>query len=97
VLVAGVARNVPLDAAGKIGPEFQQSTAMLRVHDQSGDQRVARESSVCRGERTQILGELRTAPRLFSNRSGYINQIIALDNVVEGLKARNMRNSTIPR
>jgi hypothetical protein len=71
VLVAGVARNVPLDAAGKIGPEFQQSTAMLA---ESMTNRV----STCLQENPrfaeasaqQILRELKTGPQgLFANRT----------------------------
>lgn len=88
VLVAGVARNVPLDAAGKINPEFQQSTAMLQSMTNRVTNVLQENPRFAEGERTQILSELRTAPRLFSNRNGYINQIIALDNVVDGLQSR---------
>jgi hypothetical protein len=48
-------------------------------------------------ERKQILGELNIAPRLFANKNGYINQIIALDNVVEGLQGRAERVRDEPK
>ena len=40
------------------------------------------------GERKQILNELKIAPRLFANKSSYMNQIIALDNVIEGIESK---------
>jgi hypothetical protein len=43
------------------------------------------------------LGELNIAPRLFANKNGYINQIIALDNVVEGLQGRAERVRDEPK
>ena len=88
VLVAGVVRNVPLDAAGKIGPEFQQSTAMLQSMTNRVVNVLQENPRFAVAEQQQILKELKTAPRLFSNKNGYINQIIALDNVVEGLQKR---------
>jgi hypothetical protein len=88
VLVAGVARNVPLDAAGTIGPEFQQSTAMLQSMTNRVVNVLQENPRFPVAEQQQILKELKTAPRLFSNKNGYINQIIALDNVVEGLQKR---------
>jgi hypothetical protein len=97
VLVAGVARNVPLDAAGKISPEFQQSTAMLQSMTNRVVNVLQENPRFAEGERTQILGELRTAPRVFSNKNGYINQIIALDNVVEGLQSRAERIRDEPK
>jgi hypothetical protein len=88
VLVAGVARNVPLDVAGKIGPEFQQSTAMLQSMTNRVVNVLQENPRFAVAEQQQILKELKTAPRVFSNKNGYINQIIALDNVVEGLQKR---------
>jgi hypothetical protein len=88
VLVAGVARNVPLDVAGTIGPEFQQSTAMLQSMTNRVVNVLQENPRFAVAEQQQILKELKTAPRLFSNKNGYINQIIALDNVVEGLQKR---------
>lgn len=88
VLVSGVARNVPLDVAGTIGPEFQQGTAMLQSMTNRVVNVLQENPRFAVSEQQQILKELRTAPRLFSNKNGYINQIIALDNVVEGLQKR---------
>jgi hypothetical protein len=88
VLVSGVARNVPLNAAGSIGPEFQQSTAMLDSMTNRVVNTLQENPRFAEGERTQILNELKLAPRLFSNKNGYINQIIALDNVLEGIEKK---------
>jgi len=88
VLVSGVARNVPLDAAGKIGPEFQQSTAMLDSMTNRVVNTLQENPRFAEGERTQILNELKLAPRLFANKNGYINQIISLDNVLEGIEKK---------
>lgn len=95
VLVAGIARNVPIDAAGKIAPDFQQSTTMLQSMTNRIVNVLQENPRFAEGERTQILDELRTAPRVFSNRSGYINTIIALDKVMEDLekKATNIINN----
>jgi hypothetical protein len=97
VLVAGVARNVPLDAAGTIGPEFQQSTAMLDSMTNRVVNVLQENPRFADAERKQILGELKLAPRLFSNKNGYINQIIALDNVIEGLQSRAERVRDEPK
>lgn len=95
VLVAGVARNVPLDAAGKIAPDFQQSTTMLKSMTNRIVNVLQENPRFPEGERKQILSELGTAPSMLSNRNGYINTIIALDNVMEGLqkKANNIINN----
>lgn len=85
VLFSGVARNVPLDVAGKMAPEFQQSTAMLDSMTNRVVNALQENPRFAEGERTQILRELKLAPRLFANKNGYINQIIALDNVLEGI------------
>jgi len=94
VLVAGVARNVPLSAAGNIGPEFQQSTAMLESMTNRVVNTLQENPRFADAERQQILGELKLAPRIFSNKNSYINQIIGLDNVLEGIekKTRNIQN-----
>lgn len=88
VLVAGVARNVPLSAAGNIGPEFQQSTAMIESMTNRVVNTLQENPRFAEGERTQILGELKLTPRLFSNKNAYINQIISLDNVLEGIEKK---------
>jgi len=88
VLVAGVARNVPLSAAGSIGPEFQQSTTMIESMTNRVVNTLQENPRFAEGERTQILGELKLTPRLFSNKNAYINQIISLDNVLEGIEKK---------
>jgi hypothetical protein len=90
VLVAGVARNVPLDAAGRIKPEFQQSTAMLDSMTNRVVNTLQENPRFAEGERQQILGELKLAPRMFANKNGYINQIIGLDNVLEGIENKTL-------
>jgi hypothetical protein len=90
VLVAGLARNVPLDVAGRVGPEFQQSTAMLDSMTNRVVNTLQENPRFAEGERTQILNELKIAPRLFSNKSAYMNQIIALDNVIESIEKKTM-------
>jgi hypothetical protein len=90
VLVAGVARNVPLDAAGKIRPEFQQSTAMLDSMTNRVVNTLQENPRFAEGERTQILSELKLTPRMFANKNGYINQIIGLDNVLEGIENKTL-------
>jgi hypothetical protein len=88
VLVAGVARNVPLSAAGNIGPEFQQSTTMIESMTNRVVNTLQENPRFAEGERQQILGELKLTPRLFSNKNAYINQIISLDNVLEGIEKK---------
>jgi hypothetical protein len=88
VLVAGVARSVPLDVAGKMGPEFQQSTAMLESMTNRVVNTLQENPRFAEGERQQILGELKLAPRMFANKNSFINQIIGLDNVLEGIEKK---------
>lgn len=90
VLVSGVARNVPLDVAGTIGPEFQQSTAMLDSMTNRVVNTLQENPRFAEGERKQILNELKLAPRVFANKNGYINQLIGLDNVLEGIEKKTM-------
>jgi hypothetical protein len=86
VMVAGVARNVPVDAVGKIGPEFQQSTAMLTSMSNRIVNALQENPRFAETERAMIKKELDIEPRLLSNKNAYINQIIALDNVLEGIE-----------
>ena len=88
VLVAGIARNVPVDAAGKIAPDFQQSTTMLKSMTNRIVNVLQENPRFPEGERKQILDELGTAPSVFSNRNGYINTIVALDKVMEDLQKK---------
>jgi len=77
-----------LSAAGNIGPEFQQSTAMLESMTNRVVNTLQENPRFAEGERKQILDEVRLAPRLFSNKNGYINSIIALDKVLEGIEKK---------
>jgi hypothetical protein len=86
VMVAGVARNVPIDAVGKIGPEFQQSTAMVTTMANRIVNALQENPRFAEAERAMIKKELDIEPRLLSNKNAYINQIIALDNVLESIE-----------
>jgi hypothetical protein len=97
VMVAGVARNVPVDAVGKIGPEFQQSTAMLTSMSNRIVNALQENPRFAETERAMIKKELDIEPRLLSNKNAYINQIIALDNVLEGIENKTYRVLNEPR
>jgi hypothetical protein len=86
VLVAGVARNIPLEAAGRIKPEFQQATTMLENMRNRVVNVLQENPRFAEGERKQILGELDLGPRLLANKQSFINQIIALDNVFNSIE-----------
>ena len=86
VLVAGVARNIPLEAAGGIKPEFQQATTMLENMRNRVVNVLQENPRFAEGERKQILGELDLGPGLLANKQSFINQIIALDNVFNSIE-----------
>ena len=88
VLVAGVARNIPLEAAGRIKPEFQQATTMLENMRNRVVNVLQENPRFAEGERKQILSELNLGPRLLDNKQSFINQIIALDNVFSGIEEK---------
>ena len=97
VLVAGFARNVPLDVAGTIKPEFQQSTTMLTSLTNRVVNTLQENPRFAEGERTQILSELKLDPSLLTNKNAYINQIIALDNVIEGIEKKTQTILSTPK
>ena len=97
VLVAGVARNVPLDAAGKIGPEFQQSTAMLKSMTNRIVNALQESPRFAETERAMIKKELDIEPRLLSNANAYINQVIALDNAFEKIENKEYAKFNNPK
>jgi len=97
VLVAGFARNVPLDVAGTIKPEFQQSTTMLTSMTNRVVNTLQENPRFAEGERTQILSELKLDPSLLTNKNAYINQIIALDNVIEGIEKKTQTILSTPK
>jgi hypothetical protein len=86
VLVSGIARNIPLEAAGRIKPEFQQATTMVENMRNRVVNVLQENPRFPEGERTQILKELNLGPRLLDNKQSFINQIIALDNVFSGIE-----------
>ena len=88
VLVAGVARNIPLEAAGRIKPEFQQSTTMLENMRARVVSMLQENPRFAEGERKQIMSELNLGPRLLDNKQSFINQLIALDNVFGGIEEK---------
>jgi hypothetical protein len=88
VLVAGVARNVPLEAAGRIKPEFQQATTMLENMRNRVVNVLQENPRFAEGERKQILSELNLGPRLLDNKQSFINQLVAVDNVFDGIEAK---------
>ena len=88
VLVAGVARNIPLEAAGRIKPEFQQATTMLENMRNRVVNVLQENPRFAEGERKQILSELNLGPRLLDNKQSFINQVIALDNVFSGIEEK---------
>lgn len=83
VVVGGFARMVPLEAAGNIKPEFQQSTRALTAMVNQVVTRLQNSPQFAEGERKQLLAELDLKPGLLQNRTGYINDLIAIDNVFE--------------
>lgn len=94
VLVAGVARNVPLEAAGRIKPEFQQGTTMVENMRNRIVNVLQENPRFAEGERKQILNELNLGPRLLDNKQSFINQIVALDNVLDGIESKTRELST---
>jgi hypothetical protein len=88
VLVSGIARNVPLEAAGRIRPEFQQATTMLENMRNRVVNVLQESPRFAEGERTQILRELNLGPRLLDNKQSFINQIVAVDNVFDSIESK---------
>lgn len=97
VLVAGVARNIPIEAAGRIKPEFQQGTTMIENMRNRIVNVLQENPRFAEGERRQILGELNLGPRLLDNKQSFINQIVALDNVLDGIESKTRELSTTGR
>jgi len=94
VLVAGVARNVPLTVVGNIGTEFQQGTSLVMgirnrlVNSLQDNPRFAV------SEREMIEKQIDLAPRLITNKPAFINQVITADGVLELIetKTKNIFN-----
>lgn len=94
VLVAGIVRNIPLEVAGRIKPEFQQGTTMVENMRNRIVNVLQENPRFAEGERKQILGELNLGPRLLDNKKSFINQITALDNVLDGIEGKTRELST---
>jgi hypothetical protein len=88
VIVSGIARNIPIEAAGQIKPEFQQGTTMLENMRNRVVNVLQENPRFAEGERTQILRELDIGPRALTNKQAYLNQIVALDNVFDGIQTK---------
>jgi hypothetical protein len=88
VLVAGVARNVPLDAAGQIRSDFQQATSMITDMSNRVVNVLQENPRFAEGERVMIKKDLDISPELFTNKSAFINRIISLDNSFEKIEQK---------
>jgi hypothetical protein len=97
VVVSGIARNVPISAAGRIRPEFQQATGALESMRNRVVNALQENPRFPEGERKMILNELKIGPRVFANRESYINQLVALDNVFDGLAQRAISVANEPK
>lgn len=81
VLVSGVTKLLPFDAAGAIAPEFQQSTTALTNMVAGVVQRLQTSPHFAQGERKQILSDIDLRPALLQNRQSYLNSLVALDQM----------------
>jgi hypothetical protein len=89
VLVSGIVRRIPLEAAGSIKPEFQQGTTMLDNMRARVVNVLQENPRFAEGERTQIQAELGgISPRMMTNKQSYINQLVALDGVFDSIETK---------
>lgn len=88
VLISGIARNIPLDVAGRIGPEYQQATTALESMSNRVVNVLQENPRFAEGERKQIMNELDLGPRMLDNKQSFINRITALDNVLAGIEQK---------
>ena len=91
VLVAGVARNVPLDAAGQIRSDFQQATSMITDMSNRIVNVLQESPRFAETERAMIKEDLNISPELFTNKSAFINRVIALDNSFEKIEEKTYK------
>jgi hypothetical protein len=91
VLVAGVARNVPLDAAGQIRSDFQQATSMITDMSNRIVNVLQESPRFAETERAMIKKDLDISPELFTNKSAFINRVIALDNSFEKIEEKTYK------
>jgi hypothetical protein len=83
VLVAGVTRNVPLNAVGQIGTEFQRGTSLTMAIRNRLVNALQDNPRFAVSEREMIEQQIDLAPRLFTNKSAFINQVITADDTLE--------------
>jgi hypothetical protein len=89
VLVSGIVRRIPLEAAGSIKPEFQQGTTMLENMRARVVNVLQENPRFAEGERTQIQAELNgITPKMMTNKQSYINQLVAFDNVFDSIEEK---------
>jgi hypothetical protein len=81
VIIAGVAKYVPIEVAGRISPEYQQDTTALTNMSRQIVTFLQNSPNFADKERQQILKDLSLDPRLLQNRPNYINQLVGLDKV----------------
>ena len=93
MLVGGLAKKVPLDVAGKVAPQFQQSTALLTGLTNRLVNALQENPKFAEGERKTIRSEVETLPALFTNTPAFQNQTIAVDIMLESIEQRE-RNIT---
>jgi hypothetical protein len=93
VLVGGVMKRVPLDIAGSIAPQFQQSTALLSGLNNRLVTALQENPRLSEGERKSIKSELDTLPTLLTNTIAFQNKAIAIDAMLESIE--NRENSII--
>jgi hypothetical protein len=98
VLVSGIVRRIPLEAAGSIKSEFQQGTTMLENMRARVVNVLQENPRFAEGERTQIQSELdNITPRMLTNKQSYINSLVALDSVFESIGRKSATLAQTPK
>jgi hypothetical protein len=95
VVVGGFSKMVPFEFAGNIKPEFQQSTTALTNMVNQIVTRLQNSPQFAEGERKSLLGELDLKPGILQNRTGYINRLVAIDNVFESKEKQATEQSQV--
>jgi len=88
MLKAWIAKTVPLNVAGSLSAEAQQSTYMLALKHVLLVNTVKYHPQFTQEEKRELLEKLSTlAPSFFSSRRSYIYKLVVLDQVLEGIEA----------
>jgi len=95
VVVGGFSKMVPFEFAGNIKPEFQQSTTALTNMVNQIVTRLQNSPQFAECERKSLLGELDLKPGILQNRTGYINRLVAIDNVFESKEKQATEQSQV--